>query len=784
MMRYIGKYGLTWILAVVLGGTFAAGAQEAMHARVSYDAGSTMIKGGDDPNWVNAAINTLVFPGDTLWVDREGTAEIEFAGGSYLRMADGSKVEVLTQPPSASLRAWAGSIYVHRLSRSSGDFAVNTPSGVVNVEDNSNVRFDIAGNGATVVSVRWGRATVRASGGDAVTATEGTQVYIDPGLLPSNPVSFDRSIEDAFDSWNRERCQALANGVTAVPAGVTVAPTTLGVADLASSGEWVYVTDRYYWRPTVVVDYVPYRVGYWSYVPAYGHVWVGHHNFAYITSHYGRWSYFPTYGWCWAYDPIWSPAWVATVRCGPYFAWTPIDFYNRPVCWSESAYFSIGGLQFSYFATSCVSDSYLYWGPSYIRPLYGTDIVSIYADDIHIWNIYSRPNDHYRIPYRDNRLTVRDYNPPRSIRGLDTYGPTTRTASERVRALETSLGRDRFATVEQSGVRSVRTASNSEGRAAAVRTVSRIERPDRDSLIRSVDAGGAVRNVRTSRSDVDSEAAKPRTRAIPRGSGGERGTAVTPDSPRTSPAVRGTPSGSGDTPRTPTTRTIPTVRSTPEGGRGDVRKETRDTSRTPAPETSRPAPSVRSIPSRTAPEATRTAPRTESPTPRSSVQRTAPETRPTAPSTRSETRTAPTPRRITVESPRTETRETRTAPQVRTYDEPTRRSVPETRSYEMPRQSAPQVRDYDVPVRPAPSTRTYDMPRQSAPSTRTFDAPRQSAPAPRTFDAPRPSAPSGRSFEMPSRPSSESRPFSIDSGRSSGDSVRSIGSSGRSRGGR
>src|SRR5690606_10204963 len=119
--------------------------------------------------------------------------------------------------------------------------------------------------------------------------------------------------------WNRERAKLLAVGYSSVPAQIS--NNVIGVSDLNNYGEWVYIDSEPYWRPTVVVDFVPYRHGYWSYGPAYGYSWTGHYPFSYITTHYGRWTHHPTYGWCWGYRPGWSSAWVASVRYGSNFVW-------------------------------------------------------------------------------------------------------------------------------------------------------------------------------------------------------------------------------------------------------------------------------------------------------------------------------------------------------------------------------------------------------------------------------------------------------------------------------
>ena len=85
---------LVLALAVLMATSVTAATGDyLMHARVSYTDGGAMIKGSSDSDWSYASVNTLVFQGDTLWLDSEGALEVEFSGGSFARVADGSKVE-------------------------------------------------------------------------------------------------------------------------------------------------------------------------------------------------------------------------------------------------------------------------------------------------------------------------------------------------------------------------------------------------------------------------------------------------------------------------------------------------------------------------------------------------------------------------------------------------------------------------------------------------------------------------------------------------------------------
>ncbi|MCC6155842.1 MAG: FecR domain-containing protein, partial [Candidatus Hydrogenedentes bacterium] len=413
----------------------------------------------------------IILPGDTLWIDQEGTLEVEMSGGSFLRMADRSKAELQSLPPSTAINAWTGSFYVQRVSRANGDVRMRTPAATIVVDRDTQVRVDVVGEGSTTVSVRWGRATVATDGGAPVEVTNGQRVFIDPGLLPSNPVPFDKTAEDSFDAWNRERARLLALGDSALPTSVRVEESAapIGYSDLASYGEWVYIDNRQYWRPTIVQEYVPYRDGYWSYGPSYGYSWTGYYPFDYVTAHYGRWNYYPAYGWCWGYDPVWSPAWCATAYYGGNFVWCPLDYYNRPCSYGTT--FVVGGVPFSIgFSSYCYSNDLLYYGPCSVYPAYSNIFVNVNVNDIYCWNIYSNKYPHNYPSWGSNAL-YRDYNPRRVIRGIESGGGFTVAASQRARALNSELGRAEFAS-RSSSARSVRTSLASGGRSASIRNTS------------------------------------------------------------------------------------------------------------------------------------------------------------------------------------------------------------------------------------------------------------------------------------------------------------------------
>ncbi len=471
----------------------AAFSQDISHGRISYDSGGSMLKGSDDEDWSYAPVNTLVVPDDVLWVDKGDLLEMEMTGGSYLRMADGSKVEVISLPPSVRVNGWAGSFYIQRIRLGRGDFVFDTPLGSIEIEPNSLVRIDIVQEGATTVSVRLGLATLRSGAGGEMVLIQGTRSTLDPGYAPTGPVAFDLSGEDDFDEWNRERSRWVTNGLDSARIYIEEESPPIGFADLEPYGNWVYVDDSYYWNPVIDVDFVPYRVGHWSYLPTYGHVWVGRHPFSYITSHYGRWFHHPHHGWLWSYRRPWGPAWAATIRCGPYFVWSPLDLYNRPV-FTGGLYYNFGDFRFSLGASSYSHADLLLGGPSTVYGVNLAIINRVHPRDIHIWDIHAPGQPRTVHTGRRSNMLVRDYTPRRVIRGPDVTDSRLLVARSRVESLEDGLRTGRGSVTRSRGsIREVRASFQPSPRSDSVRTVrlGGVDTPARAPAGRS---RGSVRN--------------------------------------------------------------------------------------------------------------------------------------------------------------------------------------------------------------------------------------------------------------------------------------------------
>lgn len=604
---------------LVLSATFPVHAQEVMHGRVSSSDSSGLVKGTGDADWSFATVNSLILPGDSIWADEEGALELEFSSGTFVRLADGSKLDIVSVPPSAIFRGVSGSFYVHRIRRGKGDVTFETPVGTLRVAPNTQVRIDILLEGPTTVSVRWGRVTVTTAGNDSVEVTQGNRIYIDPGYLPSTPLPFDVGQEDAFDTWNRERARLLAVGYEEVPVldtGYEDAP--IGVSDLTSYGEWIYVDDDYYWRPTVIHDYVPYRHGYWSY--AYdGYVWVGHHPFSYVTSHYGYWDYNSHYGWIWGYNPYYSNAYAATLHYGDYFVWSPLNRHGYPVHYGNE-HFTVGGSHFSIYGSSYSLAADLLHGAALVHGLTHDIVNRHHGDRNYVWNIYGSGSRYADRHYRGTTLRVRDYSPQRVMRGPSVGGVNGATARSRVAALDSrAASRVQTASAANRTTRSgqrERTALASQNRRAATRvarvnqntvttTIANVRRAERHAnatrtLVNRRAGAGSTETL----TNASATGSRPTVSRTARGTRSTRIATIPPGIHRSSGASRST---ARDDRRTPDTNTTVASRR-PERGSSQSRvtSTSQRSSRTVAPQSSaRPEaapsryPEVRPTPSRT-----------------------------------------------------------------------------------------------------------------------------------------------------------------------------------------
>jgi hypothetical protein len=417
----------------------AVRADSPLHGRISYDAEGTFVQGKDDADWAHASLNTLVLAGDLLWVDQDSTSEVELADGTYLRMAHQANIEVLSLGTDLRIRGITGSFYLHRLVGSPGEFLFETPAANIVAPPDSLVRVDIEPSGGTTVYVLVGSATITIGVDHQQAIGAGLQIFIAPGHLSSETLRFD-GLNDDFDAWNRERVTYITTGYSQSADAPEFERRPLGVSELSSGGRWLEYSGARYWQPDPALAYVPYRDGYWTRVANCGDVWVGRYGFEYTTSHYGRWTYVESHGWLWRYDSVWSPAWVAAVKYGPNFVWSPLGFNNRPVVVGTGASFQVGGLSFSLGASTLVPVEQVYLGYNYVQPARIELLPRIEQRDIQIWNIDVNKVVINTVGANYGGFALYNSQSKHAVRGLFAVGKSKRVPHDIVASLRANVG--------------------------------------------------------------------------------------------------------------------------------------------------------------------------------------------------------------------------------------------------------------------------------------------------------------------------------------------------------
>jgi len=447
MKRFTGRCLLATLIALALG--TAARADDFRSARVSDVRGNLSVRGAEDDDFSFVERNGVIRHEDTLWTDDDGRAEIELDRGSWVRLAEDTKLEVRALPPSAEFRIWNGSVYLDLSDRIEGRTLLKTPVGDVQVEPDSVVRVDLDKSESARVSVFNGHARAFADSGSSISLGPGERVYLDAGRAIPDPTRFDRGELDGFDRYHRERVDYFINR----PMPRELTSDIIGARELGDYGTWVSVENVSYWRPRCEPTWRPYSAGYWSYVPGCGYSWVDYAPWGYTTCHYGRWMYRPTYGWLWAPGYAWAPASVYWSSYGNYCGWAPLDPFDRP-CYYGSGIGS--GFSFA-FGTGNFFVDYRSWTfCDRDRFYYGRHHRSFGGHSFFAGHEINLRPDGFR-PFRD---VNRELGVPReSVRGI-TVSDRGVLARDRVRLLENRIPQDRQRLIADRY--KVRTASNGE----------------------------------------------------------------------------------------------------------------------------------------------------------------------------------------------------------------------------------------------------------------------------------------------------------------------------------
>ena len=317
-------------------GSLPAWAQDARYrdGRFLEIVGAVTIQRADEASSDEAVRNMPFLPGDRVWTDDSGRAEIVFADGEILWIAERSRVDSLgrggrDQDERLGLRVFAGS-FGGRVRMGGQGFEFRAPGGSITTTGAASFRLDVRA-GETTLTVTDGEVLTNL-GGSRVTLRGGERLRYADGRV-DGPFRNQPATVDSFDRWCDERSAELSRAARRDDR----LPSELdGYGDeLERNGDWVYdEPEGYVYVPRVSAGWAPYTYGRWVYT-LYGWTWVADEPWGFVTSHYGRWGYSSRVGWRWLPRAGFSGAWVGwATPIGPWshtIGWCALGFNDRPV---------------------------------------------------------------------------------------------------------------------------------------------------------------------------------------------------------------------------------------------------------------------------------------------------------------------------------------------------------------------------------------------------------------------------------------------------------------------
>jgi hypothetical protein len=312
---------LVWSALVVFGSGAVVHAQDADDqkrgvARISLMNGEVSVRRGDSGEWVAGVINAPLLTDDRISTGPNSRAEVQFDGNNVLRLGGNAEIRLADLEYNRFQIELAKGTATYRVLRQTGaNVEIDTPSVSVRPAKVGAYRIAVSEAGETEVMSR---------AGDVEVFTPRGSQWINAGqMMVARGTSADPEFQivgarpyDEWDRWCDERDQHFMQSQSYQ----YVDPSTSGIygtEELDNNGTWVNARDYgYVWRPTVGVDWAPYRSGRWVWEDWYGWTWVSADPWGWAPYHYGRWFHDVSFGWCWypgarGYHHYWSPALVA-----------------------------------------------------------------------------------------------------------------------------------------------------------------------------------------------------------------------------------------------------------------------------------------------------------------------------------------------------------------------------------------------------------------------------------------------------------------------------------------
>ncbi|MGB6689351.1 MAG: DUF6600 domain-containing protein [Terracidiphilus sp.] len=281
--------------------------------RLGFVSGNVSIEPAGIDSWGQAYPNLPLGPGDRIFTDSSGRAEIQ-VGQTYVRIGPNTDITLENENPSSIAFGLAqGSVHVHILGLwPDQPMQVHTPNANITSFQASEFRVDTAPDESSTVYTSFAQEVLVSSSAGFSQPIEGGQSLEVVGTNPPYPQWLQPADPDDLDNWSALRDRQIANAISFR----YVSPFIPGAVELDASGDWQPGTPYgAVWFPRNVPNgWAPYHYGHWVNHAPWGWMWVEDEPWGYAPFHYGRWvSMGGRWGWIPgppAARPIFAPALV------------------------------------------------------------------------------------------------------------------------------------------------------------------------------------------------------------------------------------------------------------------------------------------------------------------------------------------------------------------------------------------------------------------------------------------------------------------------------------------
>jgi hypothetical protein len=294
----------------------------------------------DEKDWVAVVKDAPFGAGDTLYSGNTGRAELIVPNGTWIRTGNSTQIEFIDLDTDLSEMDVASGVARFYNKSSNTAIKVTSPFGYVLANPGTVFDFYVGDNSVEVVAVR-GKVSFVHSATEAKydVAAGSPSILADQDQVSSG----DGTVDPDWDQWNKVRENFWTKKARERGQSVKYLPPSLRdeAYTLEENGRWERVpyegSGRWFWRPTTVaVGWSPFTMGRWT--DWYGdQTWIPSEPFGYITHHYGNWVYVSN-NWYWA-PPVasvqiglpllnvgffWNPGRVSWIHSGAYVGWVPL----------------------------------------------------------------------------------------------------------------------------------------------------------------------------------------------------------------------------------------------------------------------------------------------------------------------------------------------------------------------------------------------------------------------------------------------------------------------------